>query len=106
MTSANAPMPFGTRALLSLLVGFGMAAHVYATWTLTGFGLASNLRGTRSETVGYSAIVVGPAGAALAFVLALLVGLFPFGARPWLRWAILATLFTFAGPATFFAIAR
>ena len=99
------PVPLSNRLAIALVAAVAMGGFVAVTWGIIGFGLAASLRGVKSETVGFSVIIVAPLGATVAAVVAFGVGMIPYGSRPWLRWVIVAAASLFAGAGMFAAIA-
>lgn len=99
------PVPRSKRVAIAIVAAVLMGGFVMMAWSILGFVIASTLRGNKSETVGLSTILIAPAGAALAALVAFGVGLIPYGPRPWIRWVLTAGAALAVGGAVFAALA-
>lgn len=100
------PPPLPRRALIGLLTAAITGGFIMMVWSFLGFGIAASLRGVKSETVGYSTILVAPAGAFAAAITAFIAALPPHGKRPWLRWIVVPAVYLVIGVVVFALLAR
>ncbi len=101
-----APTPIGKRILIGLLAALATGAVVGIVLAFLGFVIAANMKGRSGEGVGYATIVLAPGGGVIASIAAFVAALFPFGKRPWLRFAIIVAVSHLTGAAMLIAISR
>jgi hypothetical protein len=86
------------RALVGLLLAVLTGVFVFFVLMFIGIGFGSYIRvPEKSNLVGWSMMVVTPAGALGSGVVAFLAQLPRYGAYPWLRMIIVPFVFIFAG---------